>query len=153
VSDPVEATLLTTRSTPGLLAVAAVLAAVLGVTPARAATAWTAQPGGPVSLKSGTLVLTDTKTRANIVCASSRFSGSLKSGSELPSTGLGSITAGSFANCSNALGPSFALTATNRSFPPTGSPRNRPATPARKCVADPEVGHVLSGVGLRLAGK
>jgi hypothetical protein len=90
----------------------AVLVAVLGVTSAGAATTWTILPGGPVSLKAtGTLVLTDTKTRANIVCAPSQFSGMLKSGSGLPGSGIGAITAGSFGHCSNALGPNFVVTA------------------------------------------
>jgi hypothetical protein len=92
---------------------AAVLAAVLGATNALAATTWTVRPGGSISLRSRTLVLTDTKTHSNIVCASSRFSGVLKSGSGLSGTGIGSITAGSFTTCNNALGPTFTLTMTD----------------------------------------
>jgi hypothetical protein len=92
---------------------AAVLAAVLGATNALAATTWTVRPGGSISLKSGTLVLTDTKTHSNIVCVSSRFSGTLKSGSGLSGTGIGSIRAGSFTTCNNSLGPTFTLTMTD----------------------------------------
>ena len=43
---------------------AAVLAAILGVTPVLAAATWTVQPGGPVSLTSGRLTLKDTSTGA-----------------------------------------------------------------------------------------
>ena len=105
---------MSTRHAPSLCVVAAaVLAAAFGMTPARAAATWTVRPGGLVSLRAATLVLTDTKTRANIVCEPSRFSGMLKSGSLLPGTGIGSITAGNFGHCSNALGPNFVLTATS----------------------------------------
>jgi hypothetical protein len=96
-----------------LTVAAAVLTAVLGVTGALAATTWTVRPGGPISLKSGTLVLTDTKTHSTIVCVSSRFTGTLKSGGGLSGTGIGSITAGSFTTCNNSLGPTFILTMTD----------------------------------------
>lgn len=96
---------------------AAVLAAVLGVTSALAATTWTVRPGGSISLKSATLVLTDAKTHSNIVCASSRLSGRLKSGSGLSGSGIGSITAGSFTTCNNSLGPTFTLTMTDLPWP------------------------------------
>jgi hypothetical protein len=102
------------RYAQSLFAIAAiVLAAVLGATSALAATTWTVRPGGSISLKSGMLVLTDTKTHSNIVCASSRFSGKLKTGSGLSGTRIGSITAGSFTTCNNSLGPTFILTLTD----------------------------------------
>jgi hypothetical protein len=89
---------------------AAVVAAVLSVTTVFAVATWAVRPGGPVSLTSGALTWTDAATRANVECASSRFSGMLKSGSGLSGTGIGSITAGGFPICSNALGPNFVLT-------------------------------------------
>jgi hypothetical protein len=90
-----------------------VVAAVVGVTAVLAPVTWTVRPGGSVSLESGRLVLTDTKTKSNIVCSSSRFNGTIKSGSGLSGTGIGSIAAGSFTHCDNSLGPSFVLTATD----------------------------------------
>lgn len=90
---------------------AAVLAAILGVTTVRAATTWTVRPGGPVSMKSGRLILTDTTTGAALTCPSSALNGTLKSGSGLPGTGIGSITAVHSIRCPTPLGPSYTLTA------------------------------------------
>jgi hypothetical protein len=102
------------RYAPSLLTIAAaVLAVVLGGTNALAATTWTVRPGGSVTLTSRKLVLTDTKTHSNVVCTSSRLRGKFKSGSGLSGTGIGSITAGTFTTCNNALGPTFTLTATD----------------------------------------
>jgi hypothetical protein len=88
---------------------AAVLAATVGAATALAAATWTIRPGGPVSLKSGTFTLKDTKTGATVPCSSAGMSGTLKSGSGLPSTGIGSITAASITQC-GSLG-SFTVTA------------------------------------------
>jgi hypothetical protein len=89
---------------------AAVLAATVGATTALAAATWTVRPGGPVSLKSGTFTLKDTKTGTMIICSSAGMSGTLKSGSGLPGTGIGSITVASITQC-GSLG-SFTVTAT-----------------------------------------
>jgi len=90
---------------------AAVLAAILGVTTVLAAATWTVRPGGPVSMKSGKLVLTDTATGAALTCPSTALSGTLKSGSGLPGTGIGSITTVRSIFCPTPLGPSYTLTA------------------------------------------
>ena len=90
---------------------AAVLTAILGAPTALAATAWTVRPGGPVSMKSGRLVLTDTTTGAALTCPPSALSGTLKSGSGLSGTGIGSITAVHSLFCPTPLGPSYTLTA------------------------------------------
>ena len=90
---------------------AAVLVAVLGVTTALAAVTWTVRPGGPVSMKSGQLILTDTATGAALACPSTVASGTLKSGSRLPGTGIGAITAVHSLFCPTQLGPSYILTA------------------------------------------
>jgi hypothetical protein len=81
-----------------LPAVAAVpLALGLAAGPAATATTWTVSPGGPVTGHAGTTALTDTTTgTAAIICASSSAHGTLRSGSSLPGTGLGSLTAVSF---------------------------------------------------------
>jgi hypothetical protein len=126
------------RYAQGLFTIAAaVLAAVLGVTNALAATTWTVRPGGAIPLKSGTLVLTDTKTHSNIVCESSRFTGMLKSGSGLSGTGIGSITGGSFTTCNNSLGPTFILTMTDLPWPVNLATYN-----ATKGVARGSFGHI-----------
>ena len=89
---------------------AAVLAATVGATTAFAAATWTIQPGGPVSLKSGTFTLKDPRTGTTIPCSSAGMSGTLESGSGLPGTGIGSVTAASIALC-GSLG-SFTVTVT-----------------------------------------
>jgi hypothetical protein len=94
---------------------AGVLAAILGVTTVLAATTWTVRPGGPVSMKSGKFILTDTATRQAPTCQSSALSGTLKGGSGLPGTGIGSITAAGWTNCTSPLGFRFTLQA--RSLP------------------------------------
>lgn len=95
-----------------LAAPAAVLAATLGGTTALAATTtWTVKPGGPFTGKSGTFKLKDTRTGSTVTCASSSLSGTLKSGSGLSGTGLGSITAVGFTNCGGPLGFTFGLRA------------------------------------------
>jgi hypothetical protein len=80
-----------------LSAVAAALPVGLVAGPAAAAATWTVSPGGPVTGHAGQTVLKDTTTGdAAIICASSSARGTLKSGSGLPGTGLGSLTAASF---------------------------------------------------------
>jgi hypothetical protein len=90
---------------------AAVLAAILGVTPVLAATLWTVRPGGLMSMKSGKFVLKDTTTAQALTCQSSALSGTLKGGSGLPGTGIGSITTVGFTNCTSPLGFRFTLQA------------------------------------------
>jgi len=84
---------------------AAALAATVGASTALAAATWTVRPGGPVSLKSGTFTLKDTTTGAGATCPSSRLSGTLTSGSGLPGTGIGSITAGGGTQCGHGTLP------------------------------------------------
>jgi hypothetical protein len=75
----------------------AAVAPGLAAQPAAAATAWTVSPGGPVAGHAGHTLLLDTTTRmAGINCASSSTRGTLKAGSGLPGTGLGTLTAVSF---------------------------------------------------------
>jgi hypothetical protein len=90
----------------------AVVAAMLGVTAAVAATTWTVRPGGSISLKSGKLTVTDTKTGAMFTCASAGMSGTLNSGSRLPGTDIGSVTAAGITGCTPA-GFAVIVTATD----------------------------------------
>ena len=92
-------------------AAAAVLAAVLGVTTVLAATTWTVRPGGPISMKSGKFILTDTTTGAALTCPSAALTGMLKGGRGLPGPGIGSITAVRPIRCPTPLGPTYTLMA------------------------------------------
>lgn len=92
---------------------AAVLVAVLGATAALAATTWTVRPGGAITAKAGKTSLTDTRTGTTATCGSVTASGTLKSGSGLSGTGIGSFSAVSFRNCTGPLGITFTLRATD----------------------------------------
>ena len=97
----------------GLLVIpAAVVAAVLGVTAALAAATWTVRPGGGVTWKSGTLLLTDTKTRSVTTCASSQLEGGFGTGGGHPGTGIGVLSLGSFAGCTSPLGLNYTIVPT-----------------------------------------
>ena len=104
------------RYTPILAAGgAAVLAAALGVpTAAAAATAktWTVQPGGTITaMSSGQFTLKDTKTGTVFHCVSSAGSGTLRSGSGLPGSNAGSLSAVGFGHCTSPGGPKFTMQA------------------------------------------
>jgi hypothetical protein len=89
----------------------AVVAALFGVTTVLAATTWTVRPGGPVSLKSGRFMLKDTRSGVSLTCLSSTLGGTLKSGSGLSGSTIGSMAAVTFTGCSVPLGPGFTLRA------------------------------------------
>ncbi len=95
-----------------LAAPAAALAACLGVTAALAATTWTVKPGGSFAAMSGTATFKDTATGSIFTCASLKVTGTLKSGSGLPGSGAGSISAAGFTNCTSPLNLRFSLKAT-----------------------------------------
>jgi len=89
---------------------AAVLTATLGTAIAVAATTWTVRPGGPVSLTSGKVTLKDTTTDVLTTCPSAQMKGTLKVGSGLSGTGIGSIALASFPQCGRGLPPAPVLT-------------------------------------------
>ena len=72
-------------------------------------------PGGAITAKAGTTTLTDTATGSVLTCTSSTSTGTLKSGSGVSGTNIGSITKLSFSNCMGPLGLTF--TVTNSAFP------------------------------------
>jgi hypothetical protein len=82
--------------------VALTAVAVLAVGPGAAspaattASTWTVRPGGAVTATAGKTVLTDTKTGASLTCASSDMSGTLRAGSGLAGTGIGTITTAAY---------------------------------------------------------
>ncbi|MEV3853274.1 hypothetical protein AB0J38_02995 [Streptomyces sp. NPDC050095] len=97
---------------------AAALGAALGLSVTQAsATAlatFTVSPGGSFNAAAGTTTLT--VPAAELQCASSSASGSLKSGSGLAGDGIGNINALSFAGC-NLAGIDFDVTTDPASFP------------------------------------
>lgn len=101
------------RTAAAVLTAAAFLAAASGITPSAASTArtWTVTPGGDAVAKSGLIALTDTKTRKAGTCRSSTVHGRLKAGTELPGTGIGSVTSAAFHNCTGPDKVAFTVTA------------------------------------------
>lgn len=80
---------------------AAVLGAALGGPAALAAATaptWTVQPGGTVAT-AGALTLTDAKDGVSDTCTSSTMAATLKAGSGLPGSGIGSISMAAFRGC------------------------------------------------------
>jgi hypothetical protein len=85
----------------GIGAVVLAGAAVLAIGPGTASSAvtaktWTVSPGGAITAKAGKSTLLDTKTGVSASCQSSLASGTLKAGSGLAGTGIGSVTSASF---------------------------------------------------------
>jgi hypothetical protein len=95
----------------GLLALSA--SAAGAATNARVAATWTVKPGGAITAKAGTTTLKDTKTGSTLSCASSSGKGTVKTGSGLSGTNIGSITALSFSNCTGPLGLTFTVKTTH----------------------------------------
>jgi hypothetical protein len=83
-----------------LLTGGAAMALALSGTAAFATNAtWTVKPGGTITSTAGTTTLTDTATGNQLKCTSSSATATLKKGSGLSGTGLGSITKLSFSGC------------------------------------------------------
>jgi hypothetical protein len=90
---------------------AAVLVTALGgpaVLAAATATTWTVQPGGAITATAGSLTLTDTKSGSSDTCTSSTMSGTLKAGTRLPGSGIGSISMAAFRCCGHICSPDLA---------------------------------------------
>ena len=68
------------------------------------------RPGGAITATAGKTTLKDTTTGSELACNSARMSGTLKSGSGLHGTGLGSIATATF-HCPSPVVPPFGLTA------------------------------------------
>jgi hypothetical protein len=107
-----------TRIVAALLTVgAAALAVGMSATSSFAATkTWTVSPGGAITGKAGTSKLSDTTTGLTVSCSSSDLSGTLKSGSGLSGTGIGTITSITFNNCS-VDGFTFTVSSGTVTFP------------------------------------
>jgi hypothetical protein len=74
---------------------------------------FTISPGGAITAKAGTTTLKDTNTGSVLTCASSSSSGTLKKGSGVAGSNLGSITKLSFSNCTGPLGLTFTVKTTH----------------------------------------
>jgi hypothetical protein len=93
---------------------AAVVAASLAAAPALAATTWTIQPGGSITaMSSGRFTFIDHTTGTATACLSATVSGTLKHGSGLPGSRVGSLSAVSIGRCSGAGGPQYTLQPTD----------------------------------------
>jgi hypothetical protein len=92
----------------GATAAAAVL--TLSAAPALAATTYTVSPGGAYTGTAGTTTFTDTSTGSVLTCKSATAKGTLKSGSGLSGTGIGTITSTTFTTCTGPLGLTFTVT-------------------------------------------
>lgn len=87
------------RLTAVILGGGTALALALGTTAAMAVNAtWTVKPGGKISF-SGSAQVKDTKTGTIAKCTSVKMSGTVKSGSGLSGTGIGTLTSATFSNC------------------------------------------------------
>src|SRR5262245_17628924 len=91
--------------------VAAAVAIGLSAAPAVAATSWTVKPGSVINAASGTTTLKDTTTGTSLACTSSAAKTTLRSGSGLSGTSIGSVTSISFTKCTGPLGLAFTVTA------------------------------------------
>lgn len=102
-----------TRIAGSALLMGATTALVIGVGVSTAvatnAITFTVSPGGSITAKAGKTTLTDKNTGSVLSCASSSGGGSLKSGSGLSGTGIGSITSLSFSTCTGPLGLTFTV--------------------------------------------
>ncbi|HET7246730.1 MAG TPA: hypothetical protein VFJ07_18030 [Streptosporangiaceae bacterium] len=86
-----------------LASCAAMLTVALGATTARAATTWTIAPGGAITAKSGRAAIADPKIGKLMTCTSLTARGTLKSGSGIPGSGAGSLSAFGFHQCTDPL--------------------------------------------------
>jgi hypothetical protein len=93
-----------------VLATGGAIALTLGLTaaPAFAAT-WTVSPGGSITGTAATTTLKDTTSGNTLSCTSSKTTATLKKGSGLAGTGIGSVTGISFSGCTGPLGLTFTV--------------------------------------------
>jgi hypothetical protein len=98
-----------------IVVMGAAATAVIGLSsaPAFSATTFTVKPGGAITANAGKTTLKDKNTGSTLSCASSSGKGSLKKGSGLSGTGIGSISALTFSTCTGPLGLTFTVKTTN----------------------------------------
>jgi hypothetical protein len=103
--------LVTGAALAGMLALSASSAGA--ATNAGTAATWTVKPGGAITAKAGVTTLKDTKTGSTLTCKTSSGKGTVKKGSGLSGTGIGSITALSFSTCTGPLSLVFTVKTTH----------------------------------------
>jgi hypothetical protein len=92
----------------------AVLAVGMITAPALAANTWTVKPGGAGAGSSSNVALTDTKTGNPLpTTCDAELKITLKSGSGLPGTSVGSVTSAAFSSCLWVLGLMPTMTASH----------------------------------------
>jgi len=94
------------------VAAAAAVGVSTGVALAVAIT-FSIHPGGAITAAAGKTTLKDTNTGSVLTCTSSSSSGTLKSGSGIAGTNIGSITKLSFSNCTGPLSLTFTVHTTH----------------------------------------
>jgi hypothetical protein len=104
-------TMTTWKRTGSVLIAGAAAALMIGASaaPALAATTWTVHPGGIITAKAGKTALKDTRSGVSLSCTSSTAKTTLKKGSHLSGTGIGSVTAITFSNCTGPFGLKFSV--------------------------------------------
>jgi hypothetical protein len=70
---------------------------------------WTISPGGAISGKSASFTIKDAQTGTTLTCTSSDVTGSLKQGSGLSGTGIGSVTGLKASTCTGPAGLTFTM--------------------------------------------
>jgi len=81
----------------------------VAATNAAVAATWTVKPGGSITAKAGKTTLKDTKTGTVLTCKSSTGKGTVKKGSGLSGSGIGSITSMTFSTCTGPLSLTFTV--------------------------------------------
>ena len=83
------------------LVISAATASVIGLAaaPALAAATWTVKPGGSFTGAATKATVTDSTKGLSLTCTSSTAKGSLKSGSGLAGTGIGTVSSFAFSSC------------------------------------------------------
>jgi hypothetical protein len=102
-----------TRIARGALLTGTATALMIGVgigTAGAVDATWSVHPGGAITATAGTTTLKDTNTGTVLSCTSSSGAGTLKSGTGLAGTGIGSITSLGFSGCTGPLGLTFTVT-------------------------------------------
>jgi hypothetical protein len=142
------------KTTLCFLVLAPALSAALAMPTAlaSAATTWTVKPGGAVTAASGLVTLKDATTKNFVTCLSSDIEATLRSGTGLPGTGIGSISSFTFAKCSGPLDVQYTLTLSHSPFKFNATAYNSGITTATIAgihgkFAGPSCSYVLDGTG------
>jgi hypothetical protein len=127
-------------------------AAAMPTALASAATTWTVKPGGAVTATSGLVTLEDATTVNFVTCPSSGIKATLRSGTGLPGTGIGSISSFTFAKCSGPLGIQYTLTLSHLPFKFNATSYSAGTTTATIAgihgrFAGPSCSYILDGTG------